>query len=108
MLSWAYLQNVTESEVPDVEYRVHAVISNLPISTSKFEEFEQRTINDPVLKEVMTCVRDGWPQVLSECSPAIKPYFQIKDELSIVDSILLKVDRVVVPSAIRYNMLTYT
>ena len=101
MVSRAYLQDVAESEVPDIEYHVHAVISNLPISTSKFEEFKQRTLNDLVSKEVMTCVRDGWPQNLSECSPTIKPYFQIRDELSIVDGVLLKGDRVVVPSSMR-------
>ena len=89
----------------DIEYHVHAVLSNLPISTSKFEEFKQATLNDLVLKENTTCVRNGWLQVLSECSPTIKPYFQIKDELSIVDGILLKVDGVLVPSSMRYDML---
>ena len=41
----------------------------------------------------------------SECSPETKPYYHIKEELSVVDGIILKVDKVVVPSSMRREML---
>ena len=36
-LSRAYLSDIPKSEIPEIEYHVHFVISNLPISRSKFQ-----------------------------------------------------------------------
>ena len=43
-LSRAYLNDSPKSEIPEVEYQVHFVISNLPISRSKFQEFKTRDL----------------------------------------------------------------
>jgi hypothetical protein len=53
----------------------------------------------------MTFIRNGWPFSYSQCSPDVKPYYHIKEELSIVDGIILKVDKVLVPSLMRRDML---
>ena len=45
----------------------------------------------------MTFIRNGWPFSYSQCSPDVKPYYHIKEELSIVDGVVLK-DKVLVPS----------
>ena len=104
-LSRAYLNDIPKSEIPEVEYQVHFVISNLPISTSKFQEFKQETCNDSVLQAVITLVKNGWPESFSECPSTAKPFYNVKEELSLADGVLLKVDRVVVPSSIRADML---
>ena len=104
-LSRAYLSDIPKSEIPEVEYQVHFVISNLPISTSKFQEFKQETCNDSVLQEVITLVNDGWPDSFSQSPSTIKPFYNVKEELSLADGVLLKVDRVVVPSSMRADML---
>jgi hypothetical protein len=36
-LSRAYLSEISESEIPEVEYQKHCVVSNLPISSAKFQ-----------------------------------------------------------------------
>jgi hypothetical protein len=77
----------------------------LPISSAKFQEFKQETLKDPVLQEVMNLVRKGWPPSFSECSLETKPFYHIKEELSIVDSVILKVDKVVIPLSMKRDML---
>ncbi|CAB4026741.1 Transposon Ty3-G Gag-Pol poly [Paramuricea clavata] len=104
-LSRAYLSKISESEIPEVEYQIHYVVSNLPISSEKFQEFKQETLKDPVLQEVMNLVRKGWPPLFSECSPEAKAFYHIKEELSIVDGVILKVDKVVIPLSMKRDML---
>ena len=94
-----------ENSLPEMEYQIHSVASNLPISAQKIREFKQETLKDPVLQEVITFIRNGWPSSYSQCSPDLKPYYHIKEELSIVDGIILKVDNVLVPSLMRRDML---
>ena len=42
-LSRAYLSHVSESEIPEAEYQVHCVVSNLAISSAKFQELKKET-----------------------------------------------------------------
>ena len=73
-LSRTYLSDVSESEIPEEEYQVHCVVSNLQISSAKFQEFKQETSKDPVLQEVINLIKKGWPSSFSECSSETKPY----------------------------------
>ena len=104
VLSTAYLSDIPKSEIPEAEYQVHFVSSNLPISRSKFQEFKQETCNDSVLQEVITLAKDGWPDSFSHCPSAVKPFYNVKEELSLADGVLLKVNRVVVLSSMRADM----
>ena len=104
-LSRAFLNDIPKSEIPEVEYQVHFVISNLPISRSKFQELKQETCNDSVLQAVITLVKNSWPESFSECPSTAKPFYNVKEELSLADGVLLKVDRVVLPSSMRADML---
>lgn len=97
--------DVLMSEIPDVEYYVHFVVSNIPISSSKFQESQHETLKDAVLQQVVTLIKESWPDTFSECPSAVKPFYHIKEELSVVDRVLLKVDKVVVPSSMRADML---
>ena len=42
-----------------------------------------------VVPIVITFIRNGWPSSYSQYSPNVKPYYHIKEELSIVDGIIL-------------------
>ncbi len=47
-LSRAYLLDIAESEIPEMEYQIHSVASNLPISAEKFREFIYRIFQFPI------------------------------------------------------------
>ena len=104
-LSRAYLSDIPKSEIPEVECQVHFVISNLPISRSKFQEFKQETCNDSVLQEFISLVKDDWPDSFSQCPSTVKQFYNVKEELSLADGVLLKVDKGVVPSSMKADML---
>ena len=61
--------------------------------------------HDSVLQAVITFAKNGWPESFSECPSTAKLFYNVKEELSLADGVLLKVDRVVVPSSMRADML---
>ena len=77
----------------------------MPKSRSKFQEFKQETCNDSLPREVKTFVKDGWPDSFSQCLSTVQLVHNVKEELSVSDGVLLKVDKVVLPSSMRADML---
>ena len=64
-LSRTYIKN----SKPDFDensliHHVHFVISNLPISNKRLEEFKQETQKDAVLETLIKYTIEGWPEKL--------------------------------------------
>ena len=88
-------KSTTESEV---YIHVCAVKSNLPVSERKWAELAEATANDQELQRVIRGMEDG-----GDVCP--KPYRTFIEELSIVDGVILKGQRVVVPAIMKAEML---
>ena len=89
------VKSTTESEV---YIHVCAVKSNLPVSERKWAELAEATENDQELQRVIRGMEDG-----GDVCP--KPYRTFIEELSIVDGVILKGQRVVVPAIMKAEML---
>ena len=83
----------------DSEVHIHfcAVKSSLPVSERKWAELAEETKNDREVR-VICSMADG-----SDICP--KPYVTFIDELTIVDGVILKGQRVIVPENMRAEML---
>ena len=78
----------------------------MPISKSKFQEFKQETRNDSVLQEVITLIKDSWPDSFPSIRLQSNHFMMSKKNFHLhADGVLLKVDRVAVPSSMRVDML---
>ena len=64
----------------------------------------QATANDPDLQKVLDLIKDGWPEEKHLVVPEATPYFDIRDTLSHQDGVILKGQRVVIPTAMRHEM----
>ena len=106
MLSRAPLPETAYGSMEEeIALHVHLLTSNLPVSKPKLEEIKEATANDPSLKELKDAIKSGWPETKS-CTPAsIQVYWNVRDELSEVESVILKNDRILVPSSMRKEML---
>lgn len=104
-LSRAYLSEATP-EIPDQDmvYHVHSVISRLPISAARLEQFQKESEKDQTLQEVREYIINGWPKSSNDIDPCIKQYYMIRDDLSYVHNLILKNQRIVVPTALRQEM----
>ncbi|KAL7889064.1 hypothetical protein AOLI_G00040380 [Acnodon oligacanthus] len=105
-LSRAYLP-VTSSPDKDIEAQVHLVVSNLPVSSEKLLEFRKETKDDMTLTKLTETVLNGWPERKSQAAKEIQPYWNFREEISAVDGVLFKGERLIVPAAMRAKMLKH-
>ena len=47
----------------------------------------------------------GFPATSTECHESVKPYFNYRDELTVVDGLMLKGNRIVIPTKLRSSCL---
>ena len=100
-LSRAYLEETKESLIPDLEVNeVH-----LPISQERYCEFQQATAADPTLQVLSTVIRNGWPCHKQELPLAVREYWSCRDEISEIDGLLFKAQKLIVPQSKRKEML---
>ena len=86
------------------EYEVHSV-GYLPISDIRMNELKQVTSGDMTLQMIVKYICQGWPADKSLVPNEVKPFWGIRDELYTAEGLVLKGDRVVVPQAMRADML---
>ena len=84
---------------------VNAVMEQLPASNTKLNEIRIETEEDEALQKVIETMKKGWPKHKRICISTVKPYWSYKDDLTVVDGILLKGDKIVIPTKMRPEML---
>ncbi|XP_054864601.1 uncharacterized protein K02A2.6-like [Amphiprion ocellaris] len=99
-LSRATTQSKEQSSTEtDVNVHVNLVAKSLPMSDMKSKQIAAETQKDTYLQRVMALLHGKWPR--GEC----QPYYNIRAELSVVNGLLLRQNRVVIPNSLREDML---
>jgi hypothetical protein len=88
-------------ETIHMDKTIHAV----QWSNSKLESLRKETKSDPVLVMLARTIQDGWPGKASELPKDLKPFWSIKDYLSLEDGIILKGYQVLVPASLQEDVL---
>ena len=101
MLSKAPLPETGHGSIEEeIALHVHLLTSNLPVSKPKLEEIKEAIANDPSLKELKEMIKSGWPETKSQTPPSIQVYRNVR-----VDAVILKNEKILVPSSMRKEML---
>ena len=99
-LSRAYLPNTEEGD-KSLEYQVHLLVSNLPVSEPKLRGIQNATENDQVLQKLRKLILDGFRDSKKSMPPKLFPCVQVRSELSIAEGLIYKGDEIVIPFALR-------
>ena len=96
-----------DDEIAEKEISAHVamVIENIPATESRIEEIRQTTLRDENLKSVLHYIHHGWPQNKRDCRLPAQPYWHCHQDLTEVHGLILKGDKIVVPQAMRRDML---
>ena len=106
MLSRAPLSETADDNMEeDIALHVHLLTSSLPVSKSKLEEIKDATADDQSLRELKETIKSGWPETKAQAPASIRVYWDVRSELSELDGIILKSERILVPSSMRKEML---
>jgi len=82
-------------------YVNYVVTCNMPNAVTK-EQVQKATDEDPALIALKGCIHQGWIDARAENLQAYKHIFS---ELAVVDGIVVRGDRIVVPEILRQRMI---
>ena len=108
-LSRAYPKNSVPLTAPQSEF-CHAMeelelAKHLPISSTRLKQIQEATSTDYSLQVLMEKVLTGWPSHKSLVPPEAKPYIKCHDELAVQDGTLFKGNKIIIPVALRKEMI---
>ena len=95
-----YLKAVPSQEIADFEmnYVIHAVISDLPISQERLKHFKEETEKDETLQLLSEYIRNVWQSQKGSVHPEVKPYYNVCDEITLARGLVLKSGLIIVPN----------
>ena len=82
-------------------------VNNLSFTSfkaSRLDEIRMKTQSDDTLKLLKQTIIKGWPQNKASIPLSLTPYFNYRDELSVQDGIVLRGERVVIPTSMHHEM----
>ena len=74
------------------------------LSDSRLQQFKDETEKDETLQALILYINNGWPALRNDVPIEIRPYYNYRQELSVIDGIILKDNRIVVPVKLRNEM----
>ena len=80
------------------------MIEDIHISPERIATIKSHTAEDPNLQQLMSVIKQGWPETSSDTPEGAKPYFSYRNELTVQDGLNFRGNRLVVPSSIRKDM----
>ena len=108
MLSRAHpaLEPLSEdSQDEEMELRIHGLASSLPISDEKMNLLKQATASDETLQMIQALIAKGWPGYKSDTPISTRQYWPIQDELHVVEGLVFRGEKLVIPASMRSEML---
>ncbi len=88
-----------------VQAYVDMVVSSLPVSQQRYDEIRRETNKDKTLQVLKVAIQSGWPEYKHACPREICEYFNVRAELNVIDDVIFKGDRIVIPRSLRRHML---
>ena len=87
----------------DLEEVDHTLSLALP--ADRIQQLKHDSTDDPVLQELRKIIWHGWPDSKSEVPDILHAYFDFRDELTAQEQLIFKGPAVVIPAALRKEMM---
>ena len=84
---------------------VDAILKQMPVSDKKLEEIRNATKDDNELKELQNYVQQGWPDSPKDIPAMIRPYWNYRDEITVIDGVMFKSQKLMIPKVLRHEIL---
>ena len=91
--------------IPGLNVTIHEVGVFSNTDNTSMQSIQKETQNDAELQTLLQFIMKGFPMTKDECHDAIKPYFNYREELTVVDGLVLKGQHIVIPRKLRQSCL---
>lgn len=82
------------------------ILKTIHVNDSTIENIRTETSLDNIMTQLHGTIKSGWPENIKCLSDELKPYWNVRHELHIQDGLILKKDRILIPSSLRKQMLS--
>ncbi|CAG2209928.1 unnamed protein product [Mytilus edulis] len=89
----------------DDELDISYIEKQLPISSRKIAEIKDATEADENLRKLSSVVVSGWPNSKEMLPDDIQSYWNFRDEITVIDGLLYKSQRIFIPKSLQREML---
>ena len=106
-LSRAYISDTSTDRMEDeLMSAVHMVLENAPATDKRIQEIKELTESDTTLQRLKSVIRSGWPDERTDLPEDVQSYWNFRGELSEAEGIVMKGEKIVIPTSLRKDMLT--
>ena len=103
-LSRAHLPDVQVCEMAEEAAKVDHT-ETLALSGERLQQLRHASADDPVLDILRTTIQQGWPECKADVPEELHAYYDFRDELTVQEPLVFKGPVVVVPVALRKEMI---
>ena len=100
--TFSRLSQADQGEIPGLKVKIHSLVN---VSKSRLGRLRQETENDVVLQKLKKVFEEGWPSSIKGLGADLKPYWAIRDDISVIDGLLMAGSRIIIPEISRQNVL---
>ena len=105
-LSWHNHMEGKDKPIKDMDIQVDAIQSLVDmLDCISIEEIQWASLQDVHLQHLKTFIIAGWPHTKDELQTDIRPYWPYRDELAVIDCVLLKGRFIVIPDSLKQQVL---
>ena len=95
----------TKDTVPGLNVTIHKVGVFSSTDNTSMQSIQKETQNEAELQTLFHYIMKGFPMTKDECHDATKPYFNYREELTVVDGLVLKGQCIVIPNKLGQSCL---
>ena len=96
------VQPGTAKEIPGLDINIAQVMK---VEPTRLESLQEETKADSTLASLTDFIITGWPDSMQDLPDNLHPYWCFRDELTILDGLVMKGSRVVIPASMRSGTL---
>ena len=93
------------SPIPDKEIHLEQSIYAVQFTDDKLQQLKLESESDPEVTAIRNIIIEGWPDSAKQLPKNLREFWSCKDELSVEDGLVLKGERVLIPTAMRSYIL---
>ena len=89
-------------EIPGLDITIAQI---LKVEPNRLESLQEETKSDSNLTQLTDLIITGWPDSMQDLPENLHSYWCIRDELAVLDGLVMKGNRVVIPTSLRRGTL---
>lgn len=91
----------------ELDLHCNLIRSQITLPKSEMDLIRSESIEDEVFQTIFRYIKEGWPKNKKLVEKNVQPYYPFKDDISEIDGLILKGNRILIPQGLRKKMLKY-